>query len=274
MSDNNGTSLAIRPAAELAQSDWNAEKLATLKRTIGKGLSDAEFELFAEVVKKTGLDPFTRQIYAISRGGGMTIQVGIDGFRLQAQRTGEYTGQIGPQWCGTDGVWRDVWIDSTAPSAARVGVWRKGFTHAVWGIATRAEYNAGNSMWAKMPANMLAKCAEAQALRKAFPAELSGIYTPDEMEQAERPAPAPVQVAEIIEAKQPTELDTLRIEYKALLVEWAGDNWQAANSSIRAALELPAKGPLSLDNLRKCANKVTDYIADKVPYAPESDGAK
>jgi hypothetical protein len=88
-------------------------------------------------------------------------------------------------WCGTDGVWRDVWLENEPPAAARVLVYRKGCTKPFPGIAKFAEYAVAGPMWTKMPANQLAKCAEALGLRKAFPHQLSGLYTPDEMAQSE-----------------------------------------------------------------------------------------
>jgi len=163
---------------------WSSADREELRRTIGNKLTPAQFGLFCQVIGRTQLDPFSKQIYAVERQGAMTIQVGIDGFRLIAQRSGEYAGQVGPEWCGADGVWQSVWLGNVAPSAARVGVLRKGFTHPVWGVVTLAEYKATGPMWTKMPANQLAKCAESQALRKAFPAELSGLYESTEMDQS------------------------------------------------------------------------------------------
>jgi len=155
--------------------------------------------------ENTGLDPLLRQCWATVRQGKVSVQATIDGFRIVAGRSGEYEGQSEPQWCGPDGVWKTVWTDAKAPTAARIGVFRKGFREPIYGIAlysefvqTRSQDNGGgaNSMWTKMPANQLLKCGESLALRKAFPEYLSGIYTDAEMGQAdndEEPA-APMAV--------------------------------------------------------------------------------
>lgn len=154
-----------------------------IKSMYGNDLTDSEFQVFFAVCQKTGLDAIARQIFAIKRGGKLTIQTSIDGYRLIADRTRLMKGYTSTEWCGTDGVWKDVWLEKTPPAAARVGVIRKGFDQPVVETANFAGYSQNTPPWQKMPEHMLAKCAEAKALRKAFPQELSGLYTDDEVGQ-------------------------------------------------------------------------------------------
>ena len=168
------------------QKFWSDGQLAALKQLGLAQASSADLAFFFHQAQRTGLDPFARQIYMINRGGKFGIQTSIDGFRIIAQRSGEYAGQTAPYWCGADGVWKDVWLDSTPPSAAKIGVFRKGFAEPLWAVAKWDSYAvSGNPIWKKMPDVMLAKCAESLALRKAFPNDLSGLYTDEEMNQAE-----------------------------------------------------------------------------------------
>jgi phage recombination protein Bet len=158
------------------------DKVELIRRTVAKDCSKDEFEVFLHQCRRTGLDPLTRQIYCVRVGGRMAILVSIDGFRLIAERSGKYAGQLGPFWCGEDGEWRDVWVKGK-PIAAKVGVLRSDFKEPLWSVARYESYARGGN-WNQMPDLMSAKVAEALALRRAFPMELSGLYTNDEMEQA------------------------------------------------------------------------------------------
>lgn len=164
--------------------DWSREQLDLIKATFASGTTDNEFQLFVQTCKRLRLDPFARQAFCVKRGGLAQTQVSIDGFRVVAERSGEYEGQTAAQWCGPDGVWRDVWLEREPPAAARVGVYRRGHREPMYAVARHASFAQSSPTWTKMADIMLAKCAEAQALRKAFPQDLSGIYSVDEMEQA------------------------------------------------------------------------------------------
>lgn len=195
--ENTATALATAPAANVGREldfGMHRDKVELLKRTVAKGTTDDQFALFMTIAQRRRLDPFAKQIWCVLRKGKsgvweMTAQTSIDGYRLIAQRTGEYDGQDGPWWCGEDGAWKDVWLNKAPPKAAKVVVYRKGVSHPLTGIAHLESYAAykddGKTLeakWAQMPEHMLAKCAETLALRKAFPEELSGLNTDDEMD--------------------------------------------------------------------------------------------
>ncbi|MFT4281223.1 RecT family recombinase [Microbacterium sp.] len=152
---------------------------------------------FRHTVERTGLDPLVKQIYCIGRasrdGVEWAIQTAIDGFRLIAERSRQYAGQEPAQWLTPKGEWVDAFVKELHgdhPLAARVTVHRHDWDIPLTAVATWDEYAQTKhdgkltSMWAQRGPGQLAKCAEALALRKAFPQDLSGLYTDDEMGNA------------------------------------------------------------------------------------------
>lgn len=211
--------VAVRgPSSALAiadgQTGFTDQQVAALRHLGAEEAGEGDLAVFFHQAARTGLDPFAKQIYLIGRNakakvwedspnGGRrqverwvtkyTIQTGIDGFRLIADRAArrhrETLGYEETLWCGDDGKWRETWSGDRPPVAAKVVVLRN--SNRFPAIAHFSEYaqttsqGGLTSMWARMPAGQLAKCAEALALRKAFPQDLSGIYTDEEMGQAD-----------------------------------------------------------------------------------------
>lgn len=193
-----GGSLAIQPD----QAMWSPEQRAVLAQSgIDNDVTNAELASFLHLCQRTQLDPFSRQIYLIGRWDRkqnrkvFTPQTGIDGYRVVAHRvvtqTGQTFGYEDTIWCDQSGQWNDVWLSDQPPAAAKVTVLRDGQRFSA--VALFQEYVQTNrdgtrtGMWAKMAANQIAKCAEALALRKAFPHDLAGVYTAEEMAQADQP---------------------------------------------------------------------------------------
>jgi phage recombination protein Bet len=210
--------IATAEEANIPVKHFNPKQIEILKNSICKGVSDEEFEIFLMACAKTQLDPFMRQIYAVKRkakkpdgswGETMTIQTGIDGYRLLAERTGCYA--PGPESTYVHDASGNL-LSATAyiKKQTKDGTW-----HTVSASAYVDEYmqtftdkQTGEKrpigMWGNMPRTMLAKCAEAQALRKAFPAEMSGVYTKEEMQQAD-----PVDITPKITIEQAAELEMI-----------------------------------------------------------------
>jgi len=205
---------------------WNDQERALVKaaglvRTEGRGQAQQEYladrptvEAFLMHCQRTGLDPIARQIYAIYRGGKWGIQLSIDGARLVAERSGLYEGQEDAEFSNDGGqTWTTAWMptrDRPYPTHARVGVFKRGHRQALRAVArwdsyvvTKDEWTGGqktgnkivSEMWDKMPDTMLSKVAEMLALRKAFPQDLSGLYSAEEEQAAPRMPAQPQQTA-------------------------------------------------------------------------------
>lgn len=160
------------------------DKKALIRQTIAKSLSADQFELFLGIAKARGLDPVLGQIHASvhkDKSGNliMTPIVGIDGARLVAHRTREYLGRTEAEFT----------YAGTKPEKVKITVYRlvQGQRAEFTASAKWSEYYPGDHkgfMWNKMPETMLEKVCEMKALRMAFPNDLGGLYSAEEMEQA------------------------------------------------------------------------------------------
>lgn len=260
-------------------------------------------EAFLQQCMRTGLDPIARQIYCIKRGPKWQTQVSIDGARLVAERSGKYEGQEDAEWSSDGGqTWSTAWMPTDAqpfPTHARVGVFKAGHRQATRAVARwdsyvvmDAEWANGrksgekvSSMWAKMPDLMLAKVAEMLALRKAFPQDLSGLYSSEEMQQADRqqraPQPAAAGQPQLVQEPQAPSVDwfaaaaavTSKDEANAL---WRripkperSDELQAAVKARLAALVEAEQPSTPEPQWAEQGQPVTDWATAEVPQADD-----
>lgn len=177
--------------------------IKTLKETVAQGLTDPEFRLFAEHCKSTALNPFKKEVWAIKAGGRLQLMTGINGYFTIANRNPAFNGYE-EGFIGKDGQE----LPDTYPGTDYVGAWckvyRKDRAMPSKGVAFKIEYDKGHGNWKTMPKVMLLKCAESIALRKAFPQELNGTYTAEEMPREFEAKTDPIIVStEIITESNP-----------------------------------------------------------------------
>lgn len=205
------TTLSLPTSSNVA--DWSDEEKAIVEaaglvhtdsQTGVKTLAERPVvAAFLAHCAQTQLNPLARQIYCIARKSKgqlrWQIQISIDGARVVADRSRKYRGQTTPEFTADGVTWTQAWLAEEPPRAARVGVKHADFDEPlvavalwdayavyddVWENGRRTGEKKPGAMWAKMGPLMLAKCAEMLALRKAFPQDLSGLYSPEEMAQA------------------------------------------------------------------------------------------
>jgi len=172
---------------------FDEKQVELIKNSICKGASNEELQFFIYACQRTGLDPFAKQIYSVPRGGQRTIQTSVDGFRLIADRSGRYAPGKEPTFT------YDKHGNLESATAYVMKQTKDGTWHQVSANACYSEYNAGSPLWKKMPKAMLSKCAECLALRKSFPAEMSGLYGEEEMDQADKADKSNVKPLYIVE---------------------------------------------------------------------------
>jgi phage recombination protein Bet len=146
------------------------EMLNALRNSVAPGLTDAEFQLFGEIVRSTGLNPITKEVWAIKAGGRLQLMTGINGFLKIANSHPQYDGmEVEYEW------------DEAKLISATAKVYRKDRRFPSVATAYMAEYKKSTPIWQQMPSVMLAKCAKSLAIREAFIQELGGLYTAEEM---------------------------------------------------------------------------------------------
>jgi phage recombination protein Bet len=194
--ERGSSGLSLQVVSEMT--GYAPSDIALISKTVAVGASLTDLAIFLHSCRQLGLDPLLRQAYWIKRGNRGGLQVGIDGFRAIAERSGTYAGAESIEFRGQM-EWAYQKQKVIVPELARATIWKVVAGHksafvgeAHWTEFVPAEGNA--AMWARMPRHMLGKCAEAQALRRAFPAQLGPLELDDEQGNvtvAEAPERAP-----------------------------------------------------------------------------------
>ena len=167
---------------------WTDDQKKLVFNTVAKDLSRADQALFEAVCLSSGLDPLRKEVYAVVRGGKMSIQTGIDGYLKLANQTKELNG-MEVLFFDDQGNESEVWIKRTPPAACLVRVYRKGADYPFTASCRFDAYSQSNNMWKKFPETMLAKATTTLALRRGFADVIAGIASADEMDQAGLAAP-------------------------------------------------------------------------------------
>jgi phage recombination protein Bet len=271
--------LAIREG----QNEWTPAQLAAF-RQLGMGdAPDEDLAVFLHRCQVTGLDPFARQIRLRKDRQKVdgewqdkwSIETEIDGYRVIASRAAKRDGvdlSYGPTyWYDAAGNKSELWLGAGTPAGASVTVYKDGrpFPGAVRFDSFASKNQQGQLMaqWARMPDHMIAKCAEAQALRKAFPLDLDGIEAADEaahiapqitVTQVSDPAP------ERRERPRPDNTAALRQAIRAEFDRIGLEDHEERGVYVNRLANKPADAPLTdltASDLR--------FVLDSLRYDPE-----
>lgn len=250
--------LAERPVEGVTAPVVTTDQLELVKKTIAPDATADELKLYLYDCARQGVHPLDRLIHFTKRNGKYTPITSIDFMRIRAADTGEYAGS-------DDAVFEPHWTDIAAgkraeyPAAATITVWRlvQGQRCSFTATARWGEYKPEKNdfMWRKMPHTMLAKCAEALALRKGFPKQLAGLYAKEEMDQA-GPTSTPTVAAEVVSEPAPEGYDNWRIDLEACADqgrEALNSMW--ADSNVAYRNHLRRTEPQTIDTLRARAQK-------------------
>lgn len=171
-----------RPSGAIAT--YSPDQMELIKRTVAKGATEDELKLYFYDCQRRNVHPLDRLIVFTARTDNgerrYTPVVTVDYLRSRAADTGEYAGNDDPIYEYTEGA--------KNPQSAKVTIWKmvQGQKCAFTATARWAEYYPGDKMgfmWRAKPHVMLGKCAEALALRKAFPQQLAGLFAEEELDR-------------------------------------------------------------------------------------------
>jgi len=226
------------------------DQLALIKKTLAKDATDDELQLFFYDCQRRGVHPLDGLIHFTKRSGRYRPVTSIDFMRLRAAATHECLGIDDAVFHGPP---------KTVEFSATVTVYRhvQGQRCAFTATARWAEYVPDQAfMWQKMPHTMLGKCAEALALRKGFPQELSGLYESAELDQASTPTDAIERPPKLI-----TQADRKKLFAIATKAGWQTDQIRAA---MLEHFQMDGTGAITTATY----DDIVTFFSDPPPSAP------
>lgn len=250
--------------------DFTEDQKQLIRDSFANGASDAEFAVLLEVARARRLNPLLKQIHFVQRWDSekhrmvWASQVSIDGLRALAERTGLYQGQDEPEFVDNpDGTLK----------LCKVRVWRKDWPRPAVGVAYWNEYvqstrdkqtgkTRPTAMWARMPHVMLSKCAEALALRKAFPEDMAGLYTTDEMAQSQADAQALAS-----RGPQPVRPDGAQASARVTPIDGGSRTELHIHASLPSVASKPREEPARGEVTAPAVVKTVE--AERAPAAPQ-----
>lgn len=274
----------LRPAERVDTSTrFDAEQRRLILETCCGGANESEARALLAIAEARGLNPLLGECYFVKRYDRETrrdkwaVQAAIDSLRIKAEQTGLYNGQDEPEY---------EYDDKGRITLARVRVWRKDWQRPCVGVARWAEYvqttreGTPTRFWAQMPHNQLAKCAEALALRKAFPAVLAKVYVAEEMAQADNEVPAelvasPPKHLPPKPIAAPVQVDEQAYDRLCQVVDSA-ETTAALNTAAKDAARMHKAGALSdahLESLKRGVQRKRALLGKPAPppSAPDLD---
>lgn len=206
-----------------------AEVVDVIKKTVAIGATDAELQVFFGLCKATGLNPFKKEVWFIKAGNKAQIMTGINGFFTVANNNpnfdGHESGLVAP-----DGSF----VSAAYPKDDFIGGWAKVYRKdrriPTEGIAMVKDYDKKQSNWNTMKRVMIIKCAESVALRKAFPQEMNGLYTQEEM-PVEYSLKVPKQIdadEAAVRAEVGSVLPSPKDELETYIIETEGSKYEGS----------------------------------------------
>lgn len=219
--------------------------VALARKTVAADLYPQELDLFVHMCRRFKLDPLRRQIYALAYNKDkpdkrrVVYVTSIDGYRTIAERTGNY--RPGQRSVEVRDDAKDATTNPQGIVSATASVWKH--SHGAWHEFSETVYweefaplkeiwaydkDEGkkkpsgkfeldrSGQWAKMGRVMLQKCAEAQALRRGWPDDLSDLYVAEEMDQAKVIDITPSEQAERAEHEE----RQAKLGGPSIIVDW------------------------------------------------------